>query len=50
MINYISERKIISFVITSQNIGLLRLHLWRHSRTPLEPHQQLAEEAFEDYE
>ena len=31
-------------------IGAFSLHLWRHSRTPLEPHQQLAEEHFEDYE
>ena len=31
-------------------IGAFSLHLWRHSRTPLEPHQQLAEEGFEDYE
>lgn len=31
-------------------IGAFSLHLWRHSRTPLEPHQQLTEEGFEDYE
>jgi hypothetical protein len=31
-------------------IGAFSLHIWRHSRTPLEPHQQLTEEGFEDYE
>jgi len=31
-------------------IGAFSLHIWRHSRTPLEPHQQITEEGFEDYE
>ena len=31
-------------------IGAFTLHIWRHSRAPLEPHQQLAEEVFEDNE
>jgi hypothetical protein len=31
-------------------IGAFSLHIWRHSRTPLEPHQQLAEEGLEEYE
>jgi hypothetical protein len=31
-------------------IGAFSLHIWRHSRTPLEPHQQLTEEGFEDFE
>ena len=28
-------------------IGAFTLHIWRHSRAPMEPHQQLAEEVFE---
>jgi hypothetical protein len=31
-------------------IGAFSLHLWRHSRTPLEPHQQLTKEELEQYE
>jgi hypothetical protein len=31
-------------------IGAFSLHLWRHSRTPLEPHQELTEEEFDQYE
>lgn len=31
-------------------IGAFTLHIWRHSRAPMEPHQQLAEEVFEDDE
>ncbi len=30
--------------------GAFGFHLWRHSRMPLEPHQELAEEDFEKYE
>jgi len=30
-------------------IGAFTVHLWRHSRTPLEPHQQLAQEELDDY-
>ncbi len=30
-------------------VGAFSYHLWRHSRTPLEPHQQLAEEDLENY-
>ena len=28
-------------------VGAFGFHLWRHSRMPLEPHQELAEEDFE---
>ena len=31
-------------------IGAFSLHLWRHSRAPLEPHQELTQEDFEKYE
>lgn len=31
-------------------IGAFSYHLWRHSRAPLEPHQELAEESFDQYE
>jgi hypothetical protein len=31
-------------------IGAFTLHIWRHSRAPLEPHQELTEEAFDEYE
>jgi len=31
-------------------IGAFSLHLWRHSRTPIPPHQELAEEMFDKYE
>jgi hypothetical protein len=31
-------------------IGAFTLHIWRHSRAPMEPHQELAEETLEDYE
>jgi hypothetical protein len=31
-------------------IGAFSLHLWRQSRMPLEPHQELAEEPLEQYE
>jgi hypothetical protein len=31
-------------------IGAFSWHLWRHSQTPLEPHQQLTEEELEQYE
>jgi hypothetical protein len=31
-------------------IGAFTLHIWRHSRSPLEPHQQLAEEMSDKYE
>jgi hypothetical protein len=31
-------------------IGAFTLHLWRHSRAPLEPHQELVEEALDNYE
>ena len=31
-------------------IGAFTLHIWRHSRTPLEPHQELTEESLADYE
>ena len=31
-------------------IGAFTLHIWRHSRAPLEPHQELAEETLDEYE
>ena len=31
-------------------IGAFTYHIWRHSRAPLEPHQQLAEESLDQYE
>ena len=31
-------------------IGAFSFHLWRHSRAPLEPHQELTEESFDQYE
>ena len=31
-------------------VGAFSLHLWRHANTPLEPHQQLAEEDLQKYE
>ena len=31
-------------------VGLFGLHLWRHGRMPLEPHQQLTEEDLEKYD
>lgn len=31
-------------------IGAFSLHIWRHSRAPLEPHQELTEEVFDKYE
>ncbi len=31
-------------------VGLFGVHLWRHSRTPLEPHQELTQEDLAKYE
>jgi hypothetical protein len=31
-------------------VGLFGLHLWRHGRMPLEPHQELVEEDFKQYD
>jgi hypothetical protein len=31
-------------------IGAFSFHIWRHSRMPLEPHQELSEEEFEKYD
>jgi hypothetical protein len=31
-------------------IGAFSYHIWRHSQMPLEPHQQLTEEEFGNYE
>jgi putative Mn2+ efflux pump MntP len=31
-------------------IGAFTLHIWRHARMPLEPHQELAEEDLAKYE
>jgi hypothetical protein len=31
-------------------VGAFSFHLWRHSRMPLEPHEQLTQEELEKYE
>lgn len=31
-------------------VGAFSFHLWRHANTPLEPHQELAEENLDRYE
>ncbi|MEY2510863.1 MAG: hypothetical protein QOE26_1626 [Verrucomicrobiota bacterium] len=31
-------------------VGAFSFHLWRHANTPLEPHQQLTDEDFKEYE
>lgn len=31
-------------------VGAFSFHLWRHANTPLEPHQELAQEDFQKYE
>lgn len=31
-------------------VGAFSFHLWRHAHTPLEPHQQLTEEDFAEYD
>jgi hypothetical protein len=31
-------------------IGAFSFHIWRHARTPLEPHQELTEADLEKYE
>lgn len=31
-------------------VGAFSFHLWRHSRMPLEPHQELNEEDLDKYE
>jgi hypothetical protein len=31
-------------------IGAFSMHLWRQSRAPLEPHEQLTEESLDQYE
>jgi len=31
-------------------VGAFSFHLWRHANTPLEPHQELAEENLDQYE
>lgn len=31
-------------------VGAFSFHLWRHSRMPLEPHEELTQEALEKYE
>ena len=31
-------------------VGAFSFHLWRHAHTPLEPHQELAEEDLDRYE
>ncbi len=31
-------------------VGAFSFHLWRHANTPLEPHQELTEEDFSQYD
>ncbi len=31
-------------------VGAFSFHLWRHSRMPLEPHQELTQEDFNQYD
>jgi putative Mn2+ efflux pump MntP len=31
-------------------VGAFSFHLWRHARMPLEPHQELTEENFSEYD
>ena len=31
-------------------VGLFGLHLWRHGRMPLEPHQELVDEDLKEYD
>ena len=31
-------------------VGAFGFQIWRHANTPLEPHQQLTDEDFKDYE
>ncbi|MEP6777013.1 MAG: hypothetical protein ABI944_01075 [Chthoniobacterales bacterium] len=31
-------------------VGAFSFHLWRHANTPLEPHQELAQEDLDQYE
>ena len=31
-------------------VGAFSFHLWRHSRMPLEPHEELTEETLDKYE
>ena len=31
-------------------VGAFSFHLWRHSRMPLEPHEELTQETLEKYE
>jgi hypothetical protein len=31
-------------------VGAFSFHIWRHAHTPLEPHQELAEEDLDQYE
>ena len=31
-------------------VGLFGFHLWKHGRMPLEPHQELVEEDFKQYD
>jgi putative Mn2+ efflux pump MntP len=31
-------------------IGAFSVHIWRHARTPLEPHQELTDEDLDKYE
>ncbi|PZR78338.1 MAG: hypothetical protein DLM52_03075 [Chthoniobacterales bacterium] len=42
---------VLMFVVGSVlgGIGAFSLHLWRRSRMPLQPHEQLAEEDFSQY-
>lgn len=39
-----------AIMIVLGGIGAFSFHLWRQGRMPLEPHQQLTEEDFEQYD
>jgi hypothetical protein len=42
---------VLMFIVMSVlgGVGAFSFHLWRHSRMPIEPHQELAEEDLSQY-
>ena len=42
---------VMMFILMSvlAGLGMFSLHLWRHSRLPMQPHEELAEEDLSDY-
>ena len=42
---------VLMFIVMSVlgGVGAFTFHLWRHSRMPIEPHQELAEEDLSQY-